>query len=146
MRPSLPERFAVTIRYKDQSDAFRASFYPGVRLDEPTTIGDFCSITHHATVHGCVIGDHCLVGVGAVIMDGAVIGRGSIVAGGACVTEGSVFPEHSIVAGVPATQIGERDCARPNRLNAWLYHRNAERTRAGDERASARRCGGRARR
>ena len=40
-----------------------------VGYDEPTLIGDFCSITHHATVHGCVIEDHCLVGINAVIMD-----------------------------------------------------------------------------
>ncbi len=83
------------------------------------------SITHHATVHGCRIEDHCLVGIGAVIMDGAVIGRGSIVAGGAVVSEGSVFPPHSIIAGVPARRIKERDSGRANRLNAWLYHRNA---------------------
>ena len=42
-----------------------------VGFDEPTLIGEFCSITHHATVHGCVIEDRCLVGVGAVSMDGA---------------------------------------------------------------------------
>lgn len=106
-----------------------------VGFDDPTVIGEFCSITHHATVHGCVVGDHCLIGIGAVIMDGAVIGAGSIVAGGACVTEGSVFPPHSIIAGVPAKRIGERDSARANRLNAWLYHRNAQLTRRGEYRA-----------
>jgi carbonic anhydrase/acetyltransferase-like protein (isoleucine patch superfamily) len=71
-----------------------------------------------------VIEDHCLVGVGAVIMDGAVIGKGSIVAGGACVVEGSVFPPHAVIAGVPAKQI--RD---------WLYHRNAQHTKRGEHRA-----------
>ena len=106
-----------------------------VGFDEPTQIGEFCSITHHTTVHGCVIGDHCLIGVGAVVMDGAVIGPGSIVAGGAFVTEGSVFPPHSIIAGLPAQVIRERDNARANRLNAWVYHRNAEHTRRGDHRA-----------
>src|SRR5258706_5030070 len=106
-----------------------------VGFSAPTRIGEFCSITHHATVHGCTIEDHCLVGINAVVMDGAVIGRGSIVAGGAVVREGSVFEPGSIVAGVPAVQIGQRDSARANRLNAWIYHRNAERTRAGDQRA-----------
>ena len=74
----------------------------------------------------------------AVVMDGAVIGRGSIVAGGAMVTEGKVFPPGSIIAGVPAKRIGERDSARPNRLNAWQYHWNAEHTRKGEERAWSR--------
>jgi len=105
-----------------------------VGYGEPTTVGDFCSITHHATVHGCTLGDACLVGPGAVIMDGAAIGPGSIVAAGAVVPEGKIFPPHSILAGVPAKQIGERDCSRPNRMNAWQYQRNAEFTRAGDYR------------
>jgi carbonic anhydrase/acetyltransferase-like protein (isoleucine patch superfamily) len=68
-------------------------------------------------------------------MDGAVIGKGSIVAGGACVVEGSVFPPHAVIAGVPAKQIRERDASRPNRLNAWLYHRNAQHTKRGEHRA-----------
>ena len=106
-----------------------------VAYDRPTLIGDFCSITHHATVHGCTIEDDCLVGINATIMDGAVIGRGSIVAGGAFVKEGSVFPPGSIIAGVPAAVVRTRDSARANRLNAWLYHRNATAYRAGNHRA-----------
>lgn len=106
-----------------------------VGYDHPTRIGAFCSITHHATIHGATIEDHVLVGIGATIMDGAVIGRGSIVAGGAVVPEGTVFPPHSIVAGVPAKVVKQRDSARANRLNAWLYRRNAEHYRQGLHRA-----------
>lgn len=106
-----------------------------VGYDAPTVIGDFCSITHHTTVHGCVIEDQCLIGINAVIMDGAVIGAGSIVAGGAFVTEGSVFPENSIIAGIPAKRIKERDSRRANRLNAWQYHRNAQCYARGEHRA-----------
>jgi carbonic anhydrase/acetyltransferase-like protein (isoleucine patch superfamily) len=106
-----------------------------VGYEEPTRVGAFCSITHHATVHGCTIEDHCLVGINAVVMEGAHIGRGSIVAGGAVVPEGKSFPAGSIIAGVPAKVIGSRDSARANRLNAWQYHRNAELTRAGNFRA-----------
>jgi carbonic anhydrase/acetyltransferase-like protein (isoleucine patch superfamily) len=106
-----------------------------VGFDDPTRIGDFCSITHHATIHGCTIGDACLVGINTVIMDGAVIGAGSIVAGGAMVTEGKVFPPHSIIAGVPAKVIGERDSTRANRMNAWVYNYNAQAYRRGEHRA-----------
>lgn len=106
-----------------------------VGYGDPTEIGDFCSITHHATVHGCRIEDDCLIGINAVVMDGAVVGRGSIVAGGAMVREGSVFGPGSIIAGVPAKQIAERDNARANRLNAWQYHWNARAYRRGDHRA-----------
>ena len=106
-----------------------------VGFDHPTWIGDFCSITHHTTIHGCRIEDHCLVGINAVIMDGAVIGEGSIVAGGALVTEGSRFPPQSIIAGLPAKKIGQRDSRKTNRLNAWQYHRNAQAYRAGEHRS-----------
>ena len=106
-----------------------------VGYSDPTRIGDFCSITHHATVHGCTLGDACLVGPNAVIMDGAEIGAGSIVAGGAFVPEGKKYPVHSIIAGVPAKLIAERDSSRANRLNAWHYHRNAQATARGEHRA-----------
>ena len=106
-----------------------------VGFDHASRIGDFCSITHHATIHGATVEDHCLIGINATLMDGAVIGRGSIVAGGAFVTEGSVFPPSSVIAGVPAKVIRQRDCAHANRLNAWVYHRNAEAYRLGEHRA-----------
>jgi len=106
-----------------------------VGYEAPTRVGEFCSITHHTTIHGCTIEDGSLIGINAVIMDDAVIGAGSIVAGGAMVTEGKVFPPHSIIAGVPAKVIGERDSSRANRMNAWLYHYNAEATRRGEHRA-----------
>jgi len=96
-----------------------------VGYEHATEIGDFCSIAHHSTIHGCKIEDDCLVGINAVVMDGAVIGRGSIIAGGAMIREDAKFAPGSIVAGVPARQIGERDSARANRRNAWQYHWNA---------------------
>jgi carbonic anhydrase/acetyltransferase-like protein (isoleucine patch superfamily) len=106
-----------------------------VGFDHGVRIGEFCSITHHATVHGATVEDHCLIGVNATLMDGCVIGRGSIVAGGALVREGSVFPPNSVIAGTPAKVIRERDSARPNRLNAWIYHRNAGFYARGEHRA-----------
>lgn len=106
-----------------------------VGYGHPSRIGDFCSITHHAVVHGATVEDCCLVGIHATLMDGAVIGRGSIVAPGAVVREGMVVPPGSIVAGVPARVVRQRDAARENRLNAWSYHRNAQAYRRGEHRA-----------
>ena len=106
-----------------------------VGYEHATEIGDFCSITHHSTIHGCKIEDDCLVGINAVVMDGAVIGRGSIIAGGAMIREDAKFAPGSIIAGVPAKQIGERDSARANRRNAWQYHWNAEAYKRGEHRA-----------
>ena len=106
-----------------------------VGYEHPVWIGAFCSITHHAVVHGARIEDFCLIGIHATLMDGVQIGHGSIVAPGAVVTEGTVVPPGSIVAGVPAKVIKRRDASRENRLNAWHYHRNATAYRAGHHRA-----------
>jgi carbonic anhydrase/acetyltransferase-like protein (isoleucine patch superfamily) len=101
----------------------------------PTVIGDYCSITHHCTIHGATIGDGCLIGINATIMDGAVIGSGSIVAGGAFVPEGKEYPPNSIIMGAPAKVKAERDNHHANRMNAWMYHRNADFYRRGEHNA-----------
>ncbi len=91
----------------------------------PTRVGRNCSITHHVTLHGCSIGDNCLIGINATVMDGAVIGANSIVAGHAIVSEGSVFPENSVIGGVPAKLITQRDNAAANSANALYYRKLA---------------------
>ena len=100
----------------------------------PTIIGDHCSITHHCTIHGCTIGDNCLIGINATVMDGAVIGENSIVAGGAFVREGAVVPPNSIVMGVPAQVTKTRNNWVANRMNAFLYEQNAEAYARGEHR------------
>jgi len=67
----------------------------------PVHVGASVSIGHNAVVHGCVLEDGVLVGMGAVVMNGARVGRGSLVAAGAVVLEGTEIPPHSLVAGVP---------------------------------------------
>lgn len=101
----------------------------------PTEIGAYCSIAHRVVLHGCTLGDNCLVGIGATIMDGAVIGENSIVAGHAFVREGTVLPPNSIVMGTPAKVVRESNNWVANRLNAWLYHRNAQHYARGEHRA-----------
>lgn len=103
----------------------------------PTIVGRYCSITHHATLHGCRIHDNVLIGIGATVMDGAEIGANSIVAPHACVTEGTVIPPNSIVMGLPGKVTRTRNNFIANRLNAFLYWRNAQGYAAGDERVWA---------
>lgn len=88
-------------------------------------IGADVSVTHHCTIHGCTIGDACLIGINAVIMDGAVIGENSIVGQNAFVRENQVIPPNSIVVGVPASVKAERNSRIPNQMNAFLYYENA---------------------
>lgn len=100
----------------------------------PTIVGDYCSITHHVTLHGCTVEDHCLIGINSTIMDGCVIGRGSIVAGHSFLTEGTVVPPGSIVMGAPGKVVKDADMRLANTINALLYHRNALATARGDHR------------
>lgn len=99
-----------------------------------TYVGRNCSITHHVTIHGCRIGDNVLVGIGATIMDDCVIGENSIIAPQSCLKEGTVIPPNSIVVGTPGKVVRTRDNAAANRLNAFLYRRNAEAYAEGDDR------------
>lgn len=68
----------------------------------PCIVGREVTVGHMALLHGCVVEDCCLIGMGARVLNGAVIGRGSIVAAGALVPEGMRVPPGSLVAGLPA--------------------------------------------
>ena len=76
-------------------------------LHEKTTLGSHCTIGHGAIVHGCTIGDRCLVGMGAVILDGAVLGDDCIVGAGALVTGKMDAPAGSLLLGSPAKVVKE---------------------------------------
>jgi len=67
-----------------------------------TSIGDDVTIGHRVTLHGCTIGNRCLIGIGAIILDGAVIGDECLVGAGALVTPGTRIPDGSMVLGMPA--------------------------------------------
>ncbi|HEX7137622.1 MAG TPA: gamma carbonic anhydrase family protein [Vicinamibacterales bacterium] len=66
-----------------------------------TQIGDKVTIGHGAIVHGCTIEDHCLIGMGAILLDGVQVGSGSIVAAGTLLVEGMKVPPRSLVMGSP---------------------------------------------
>ena len=71
----------------------------------PTHIGNNVSIGHNAIVHGCVIDDNVLVGMGSIVMDNAHIGSNSIIAAGAVVLENTIVEPGSIYAGIPAKKV-----------------------------------------
>ncbi|MBC8010822.1 MAG: gamma carbonic anhydrase family protein [Burkholderiales bacterium] len=67
-----------------------------------TVVGDWVTVGHAATLHGCTVEDGCLIGMGAILLDGARIGAGSIVGAGSLVTMGFECPPDSMVMGRPA--------------------------------------------
>jgi carbonic anhydrase/acetyltransferase-like protein (isoleucine patch superfamily) len=68
-------------------------------------IGNNVSIGHNAIVHGCVIEDNVLVGMGAIVMDNVRVGSNCIIAAGAVVLENTVIESGCIYAGVPAKKV-----------------------------------------
>ena len=75
----------------------------------PLSVGEDCTIGHHAILHGCTIGDRVLVGMGATILNNAVIGDDCIVGANALVTEGKSFPPGSLIVGAPARAVKQLD-------------------------------------
>ncbi|MFC1618308.1 gamma carbonic anhydrase family protein [Candidatus Neomarinimicrobiota bacterium] len=71
-------------------------------LDYPTIVGDEVTVGHNVILHGCTIGDRCLIGMGAVVMDDVEVGEGSLIAAGAVVIPGTKVEPGSLYAGVPA--------------------------------------------
>lgn len=68
----------------------------------PLNIGNRVTVGHSVTLHGCTIGDLCLIGMGATVLDAAEIGEGSLVAAGSLVAPGTKIPPGSLAMGSPA--------------------------------------------
>lgn len=67
-----------------------------------TAIGNKVTVGHNVTLHGCTVGDHCIIGMGATVLDEAVIGDKCIVGAGALVTPGTKIPPGHLAVGSPA--------------------------------------------
>lgn len=90
-----------TIRVGEDSNLQDGAIFHGTFNTWPVTIGRRVSIAHAAVVHGSVIDDDVLIGIGARVLDGARVGSFSLVAAGAVVREGVHIPARSLVTGVP---------------------------------------------
>ena len=71
-------------------------------LHEKTTVGKNCTVGHGGILHGCTVGDGCLIGMGAIVLNGAVLEEGCLVGAGALVTGKTVAPRGSVLLGSPA--------------------------------------------
>lgn len=73
----------------------------------PTVVGEGVTIGHGAVVHGCTVGDNCLIGMNAVVLSGAEIGRDCLIGAGSLVPQGMKVPDRSLVVGSPARIVKE---------------------------------------
>lgn len=88
----------------------------------PALIGARVTIGHRAIVHGCVIEDECLIGMGSILLSGARIGTGSLIGAGALVREKQVIPPGSLVLGMPGKVVGEVTPAQREGLRGSAAH------------------------
>ena len=89
------------IRIGDRSNIQDGTIVHVMRDTHPTRVGADVTVGHAALLHGCTIGDRCLIGMGAQLLNGAQIGSDSIVAAGTLVTEETRIPPRSLVMGRP---------------------------------------------
>ena len=99
----------------------------------PITVGPDCVIGHSVILHGCTIGAHALIGMGAIVLNGARIGAHSLVGAGALITEGKSFPEKSLIVGAPARVLRTLDDSAATAIaaGAEFYVRNFKRYAKG---------------
>ena len=87
--------------------------------DLPAIVGAYCTIGHGAIVHACTVGDECLVGMRAVVLDGAVVGDQCLIAAGTVVTPRTKIPAGSMVMGTPGKVVRALGPEERAGLRAW---------------------------
>ncbi|MHC0052901.1 gamma carbonic anhydrase family protein [Actibacterium sp. D379-3] len=97
----------------------------------PLTIGRDCTIGHKVMLHGCIIGDETLIGMGATVLNGAKIGKNCLIGAGALITEGKEIPDGSLVMGAPGRVVRQLDAEAMEKLrwSARHYQDNMRRFR-----------------
>lgn len=94
-----------SIRIGRESNIQDNSVLHGYKGKFPVLVGDRVTVAHSVNLHGCVIGDDCLIGIGAIVMNGATVAPYSIIAAGALVTEGMILEPASVYVGAPARRL-----------------------------------------
>lgn len=98
-------KIAIGDRTNIQDGAVLHTLFDGSKHPSQTIIGSDVSIGHNAIIHGGIIGDNCLIGMGSTVLDNAVIPSGCIIAANALVLSNSHLEPNSVYAGVPAKKI-----------------------------------------
>jgi carbonic anhydrase/acetyltransferase-like protein (isoleucine patch superfamily) len=89
----------------------------------PCIVGRRVGVGHRVILHGCVVEDECLIGMGSVLLNGVRVGTGSVVAAGAVIPEGMVVPPGSLVMGVPGRIVRRVDGALRDRIaETWTHY------------------------
>ena len=88
----------------------------------PLTIGRNVTVGHMVMLHGCTIGDGCLIGIKSLIMNGAVIGKNCLVGANSLIAEGKTIPDGSLVLGSPGRVVRQLSVDEIARVNGTADH------------------------
>ena len=111
-----------SIRIGSHSNIQDCSVLHGMLGRFTVELGEWVTVGHSVTLHGCAVEDRCLIGMGAVILNGARIGHDSIIAAGTLITEGTVIPPGSLVMGSPGKV--RRQLSDEEKAGILVYGRN----------------------
>jgi len=144
-RVDLQENVSIWYNSVVRGDVDRVSIGRGTNIQDgcllhqnegvPLVIGEEVTVGHGAILHGCTIGDGCLIGMGAIILTGAKIGPEALIGAGSVVKEGQEIPPGVLAVGSPARVIrslsdeersGLRESARHYRMMAEQHRANAK--------------------
>jgi carbonic anhydrase/acetyltransferase-like protein (isoleucine patch superfamily) len=90
-----------SIRIGAHSNVQDCSVLHGMKQEYGVLVGEYVTVGHSVTLHGCVIEDRCLIGMGSIILNGARIGAGSIIAAGTLIPEKTIVESGSLWMGSP---------------------------------------------
>lgn len=88
----------------------------------PCLVGERVTVGHNATVHGAVVGDNCLIGIGARALNGSTLGEGAWLAAGAVLPEGREIPPWTLAVGIPAKPVRDLTPEEKARQDAGVDH------------------------
>jgi len=97
-------------------------------------VGPRVGVGHRVILHGCRVGEECLIGMGSILLNGVVVGKGSVIAAGAVLKEGMVVPPGSLVMGVPGKVVRQVDEELARRIEGtWRHYVGQARRYKGGE-------------
>ena len=111
-----------SIRIGANSNVQDCSVLHGMKDRYPVVIGDWVTIGHSVTLHGCTIEDRCLIGMGVIILNNARIGEGCIIAAGTLIPENTIVPPRTLWMGSPGKQ--RRELTEEDQQVILRYARN----------------------
>lgn len=112
-----------SIRIGANSNVQDCSVLHGMLGKYKVIVGDWVTIGHSVTLHGCTVEDNCLIGMGAVILNNSVIGKGSIIAAGTVIPENTIVEPYSLMVGTPG-KLRKKIDDEPTQASILQYAKN----------------------